>query len=220
MSCFHHQHNQIHHGSLETPAFSKFISDLGRIPSLAHHPACKYHHNHVIWIGRFPFCLGCLMMSCGMIAGMVLIPRLISFTDLPFSVLIVLGVLLYFPAIIQIWVQKKLYKIIARVCLGVSVILLCYSGLWLTPNSTIGWFFKFGFIIVFSVVWNLTLRLRSRYSKTPCKNCPEGRFPLCAYTTHRIPKLARNYFLESDKTNPEADEFIAALQSLYSHHSG
>ncbi|UWU45778.1 hypothetical protein [Limnospira platensis] len=149
MSCFHHQRDRINYGSLETPAFSKFINNLGKIPSLAHHPACKYYHNHIIWIGRFPLCLGCLMMSCGIIAGLGLIPHLGIFKNLPFFVLLSLGVLLYIPAIIQIWVQKKFYKIIARFCLGVSVVFLCYAGLWLTPNSTVGWILKLGFITVF-----------------------------------------------------------------------
>jgi hypothetical protein len=217
MSCFHHQHNNINYGSLETPAFSEFINNLGTIPSLAHHPACKYYHHHIIWIGGLPLCLGCLMMSCGIITGLGMIFGLGLFQNLPFLVLLFMGFLLYIPAIIQIWIQKKIYKVLARFCLGISVIFLCYSGLWLTPNSTVGWFLKFGFITVFYIVWNLTLRLRSQYSKNPCQNCPEGRFPLCSYTTHRIPELAPKYFLKSDGTNPEADEFVKALQSLYSN---
>lgn len=216
MSCFHHQRDRINYGHLETPAFVKFINNLGRIPLLAHHPACKYYHNHIIWIGNLPLCLGCSMMSCGIITGFLLIPHLGVLKTLPFFVLLSLGVLLYVPAVLQIWIQKKLYKIIARFCLGVSVVFLCYAGLWLTPNSTIGWILKFGFIAIFYMVWNLTLRVRSQYSKSPCKNCPEGRFPLCSYTTHRIPKLAKQYFSESERTNPEADDFVIALQSVYS----
>ncbi len=216
MSCFHHQRDRINYGHLETPAFVKFINNLGRIPLLAHHPACKYYHNHIIWIGNLPLCLGCSMMSCGIITGFLLIPHLGVLKTLPFFILLSLGVLLYVPAVLQIWIQKKLYKIIARFCLGVSVVFLCYAGLWLTPNSTIGWILKFGFIAIFYMVWNLTLRVRSQYSKSPCKNCPEGRFPLCSYTTHRIPKLAKQYFSESERTNPEADDFVIALQSVYS----
>ncbi|MBO0350263.1 hypothetical protein J0895_14315 [Phormidium pseudopriestleyi FRX01] len=216
MSCFHHQRDQINYGHLETPAFVKFINNLGRIPLLAHHPACKYYHNHIIWIGNLPLCLGCLMMSCGIITGFLLIPHLGVLKTLPFFVLLSLGILLYVPAVLQIWIQKKFYKIIARFCLGVSVVFLCYAGLWLTPNSTIGWILKFGFITVFYGVWHLTLKMRSQYSKSPCTSCPEGRFPLCSYTTHRISKLAPQYFSESDGNNQEADEFVTALQSVYS----
>lgn len=146
----------------------------------------------------------------------MLIPHLGVLKTLPFFVLLSLGVLLYVPAVLQIWIQKKTYKILARFCLGISVVFLCYAGLWLTPNSTIGWVLKFGFITVFYGVWHLTLTVRSQYSKSPCTRCPEGRFPLCSYTTHRIPKLAPQYFSESDGNNQEADEFVTALQSVYS----
>lgn len=216
MSCFHGQpNNPISYGHLGTPAFSKFINKLGETPLLAHHPTCRYYHNHIIWVGRTPFCLGCSMMSCGIITGLLLIPYLGFFSNLPFVVLLAVGVMLYIPAIIQVWIQKKKYKIAARFSLGISVVFLCYAGLWLTPNSITGWVLKIGFITVFYAVWRLTLAVRSQYSKSPCKNCPEGRFPICSYTTQRIPKLAERYFLESDRCNLEADEFVAALQSLY-----
>jgi len=216
MSCFHKSRDSISFGNLETPAFSKFIENLGMTPWLAHHPACKYHHNHIIWVGNLPLCLGCSMMGSGMFVGIMLIPYLGILKDLPFFVLLSLGVLLYIPAVLQIWIQQKNYKILARFSLGIAVIFLCYAGLWLTPISTVGLILKLGFITIFYIVWNLTLRLRSQYSKSPCQNCPEGRFPLCSYTTHRIPKLAQQYFSESDGTNSEADEFVTALQSVYS----
>jgi uncharacterized membrane protein len=212
---FHQKRALINLGNLDSQSFSKFINGLGEVPLLAHHPACKYHGNHLIWIGKIPLCLGCAMMTSGIMMGLLLIPYLGIFRTLPFSVLLFLGVLLYIPSLLQIWIQQKRYKILSRFCLGISIVLLCYSGLWLTPNSVTGWLLKIGFIITFYVVWNLTLQIRSQYAKSPCKNCPEGRFPLCAYTTERIAPLAHQYFLESDRSNLEADEFVKALQSLY-----
>ncbi len=68
---------------------------------------------------------------------------------------------------------------------------------------------------IFYTVWNLTLAIRSQYSTSPCQHCPEGRFPVCSYTIPRIPRLANRYLSESDGSNPDADEFVRALQSVY-----
>jgi hypothetical protein len=201
--------------SLQNPAFLQFLNHLGMVPLLAHHPACRYYHNHIIWIGKLPLCLGCSMMACGIASGIWLLPHLGFVTALPFSALLCLGVLLYIPAIFQMWIQFKPYKILARFSLGVSVVFLCYAGLWLTPLSLEGWILKVGFLAVFYRVWNLTLAIRSQYSTSPCQHCPEGRFPVCSYTIPRIPRLANRYLSESDGSHPDADEFVIALQSVY-----
>lgn len=223
MSCFHRNaSSNIIRGSvptpasLQNPAFLQFLNYLGMVPFLAHHPACRYYHNHIIWIGKLPLCLGCSMMACGMASGIWLLPHLGFVTALPFFALLCIGVLLYIPAIFQVWIQFKPYKILARFFLGISVVFLFYAGIWLTPWSLVGWILKVGFLAVFYTVWNLTLAIRSQYSTSPCQHCPEGRFPVCSYTIPRIPRLANRYFSESDGSNPDADEFVRALQSVYS----
>lgn len=202
------------HG-LRNQAFSEFMENLERIPLLAHHPDCQYHHNHLIWIGKLPLCLGCSMMSCGIISGFLLIPHLTFLTDTPFYVPILFGVLLYIPAIFQVWIQFKAYKIASRFCLGIAVFLMIYGGLWLTPWSWLGLVLKAGFLGEFYLVWKLTLKVRSQYSKSPCDSCPKGRFPLCSYTVKRIPRFANKYFADADGTNPEADDFVRGLQQFY-----
>jgi uncharacterized membrane protein len=198
--------------SLQSPAFLEFINALEKFPLLAHHPACKHHNHHLIWVGKLPLCLGCTMMSLGIITGILIIPFLGFFKQLPFSVLLSLGVVLYLPAIVQIWVQKKPYKIMARFSLGVGIVFMFYAGLWLTPISLIGIILKLGFLAVFYIVCNLTLKIRAEHSVSPCQNCPDGRFPICAYTLPRIPKLAKTYFAHADGNDPEADEFVRALE--------
>lgn len=206
-------------GGLKSKPFVEFINRLGMVPVLAHHPACQYYDNHIIRLWNLPLCLGCSMMTCGIVAVILLLPHLRILTALPFSVLLFLGVLLYIPAVLQIWIQVKAYKILARFSLGVSVVLLFYAGLWLTPWSLEGWVLKVGFLAVFYTVWNLTLEIRSQSSTSPCQNCPEGRFPVCSYTIPRIPRLANKYFSESDGSDPEGDEFVRALESVYSTES-
>lgn len=205
---------------LQSPAFLQFIESLESFPLLAHHPACKYHAHHLIWLGQIPLCLGCSMMLLGIITGVLMIPNLGFFRNFPFSVLLSLGVALYLPAIGQIWLQRKFYKIIARFSLGIGVVFMFYAGLWLTPISPLGVILRLGFLTVFYIVWNLTLKIRAEHSKSPCKNCPEGRFPVCSYTLPRVPKLAEIYFDHADGTDIEADEFVRALQFTVNQQNG
>jgi hypothetical protein len=155
------------------------------------------------------------MITCGLTVGIALLPYLRIITHLPYYVLLTLGVILYIPAILQIWIQKKPYKMFARFLLGIAIAFLAYAGLWLTPFSALGAILRIGFLTFFILVWRLTLKVRSTYSKSPCQNCPDGRFPVCNYTMHRVPKLARKYFAQSDGSDPEADEFVKALLSVY-----
>jgi len=182
--------------------------------SCCEHSACNHHNHHLIRIGKLPLCLGCTMMTCGIISGMFLLPHLSVLINSPFQYLLAVGVSLYLPAICQIWIQHKSYKLIARFLLGISVIFLMYAGLWLAPWSFVGWILRLGFLSTFIIVWKLTLRLRAQRSRSPCHHCPDGRFPICSYTASRIPELADKYFAQSTGNHPEADEFVRALQAI------
>lgn len=145
-----------------------------------------------------------------------MLPRLQVITSQPYYILLTIGVFLYTPALLQILIQSKPYKVVSRFSLGVSLVFLIYSGLWLTPQSWLGLILKAGFLLIFALVWQLTLKIRSKYAVSPCQQCPEGRFPICSYTATRIPKLAEEYFINNDKNNIEANDFVMALQGFYS----
>ncbi|WP_016950811.1 hypothetical protein [Anabaena sp. PCC 7108] len=196
----------------------KFLSELQRIPYFAHHPSCKYYHNHLIWLGKVPLCMGCTMMSLGVIIGSLLIPTF-KLSQLPFEYVLIIGVLLYIPAVIQTKVQIRSYKLLSRTLLGISVVFLIYAGLWLTPWSLIGVILRIGFVGIFLAVWQITLRLRVQRAKSPCDRCPQGRFPICGYTSGRIHKLSEKYLQTSDHDNHEMDEIIKAFQSLANYYT-
>lgn len=197
---------------------TRFLSDLQKLQPLAHHPSCKYHRNHLVWLGKVPLCMGCTMMSLGAVIGLMLIP-VFDLSTIPFENLLIIGVLLYIPAIIQIKVQVRSYKLLARTLLGISVIFLVYAGLWLTPWSLVGIILRFGFAGVFLTVWMLTLRLRAKLTDSPCDNCPEGRFPICSYTNSRMQKLSELHFQTSGNNDPEMDRIIQAFQSLSDYYT-
>jgi hypothetical protein len=205
-------------GSVTNQSLIEFLTEIQRLPILAHHPACKYYHNHLVWLGNIPLCLGCSMMACGILAGVLLlqIPLLSAY---PFYYLLILGVLLYIPAVLQIWIQIKSYKLLARFSLGIAVAFLFYAGCWLTPWSWIGLILRVGFLVIFGLVWNITLKLRSQESKSPCNRCPEGQFPICAYTKTRIQRQAIKYFAKSNGSDPATDNVIRAFQSLSNFHT-
>ena len=196
----------------------QFLSELQKLPSLAHHPSCKYYYNHLIWFGKTPLCMGCTMMSLGIVIGLLLLP-IFNLSILPFEYLLISGVLLYVPAVIQTKVQVRSYKLLARTLLGISVVFLTYAGLWLTPWSLVGIILRIGFLGIFLAVWQITLRLREQFSRSPCDRCPEGRFPVCSYTNERIQRLSDLHFLTSESNNPEMDSIVKAFQDLSNYYT-
>jgi uncharacterized membrane protein len=196
----------------------RFLSELQKLQPFAHHPSCNYYRNHLIWFGKVPVCMGCAMMSLGAVIGLLLIPTF-NLSAIPLEYLLIIGILLYIPAIIQTKIQVRSYKLLARTSLGISVIFLLYAGLWLPPWSFLGMVLRFGFIGVFLAVWKLTLRLRAKLALSPCDNCPEGRFPVCSYTNSRMKKLSELHFQTSGNNDPEIDTIIQAFQSLSNYYT-
>lgn len=209
-------------GSLASKTTNKsviqFLSELQKLSPFAHHPSCKYYYNHLIWFGKTPLCMGCTMMSLGMLIGLLLV-QLLNLSTLPFEYLLIAGIFLYIPAVIQTKVQIRSFKLTARTLLGISVIFLAYAGLWLTPWSFVGIILRVGFLGVFLAVWQITLRLREQYAKSPCDRCPEGRFPICSYTNNRIQKLSELHFKTSDNNNPEMDSIVEAFKNLSNYYT-
>jgi uncharacterized membrane protein len=196
----------------------RFLSELQKLRPFAHHPSCNYYRNHLIWFGKVPLCMGCTMMSLGVVIGLLLISTF-NLSVIPLEYLLIIGILLYIPAIIQTKIQVKSYKLLARTSLGISVIFLVYAGLWLPPLSLLGIVLRFGFIGIFLAVGKLTLRLRAKLALSPCDNCPEGRFPVCSYTNSRMQKLSKLHFQTSGDNDPDMDGIIQAFQSLSNYYT-
>jgi hypothetical protein len=137
-----------------------------------------------------------------------------NLSTLPFEYLLIAGIFLYIPAVIQTKVQIRSFKLTARTSLGISVIFLAYTGLLLTPWSFAEIILRFGFLGVFLAVLQITLRLREHYSKSPCDRCPEGRFPICSYTNNHIQRLSDLHFQNSESNNPEMDSIVEAFKNL------
>jgi hypothetical protein len=93
--------------------------------------------------------------------------------------LLSLGVLLYLPALGQIVIQYKPYKIVSRFFLGGAITTLWFAAMVLLPPTAGGLLQRLIFAGVFALVWKVTLIVRSRRAKNPCHSCRGAAFPLC-----------------------------------------
>lgn len=161
----------------------------------AHHPHCGRHAQHLLWLFGRPLCLGCTCVAIGFSAGafaLFLVP-------LPAGLQMWLAfhIALVWPTALQPWLQWKPYKVIARSLLGFA------SATWLlgtfrhqhTPLRL-----PFEVVLsalIFGLLARLLLRIRDRWTSSPCTSCPLGAYPTCSWNLPRIldeaddPELSR-----------------------------
>ena len=188
----------------EVRTFDDLSSTLARYPTRAHHPACKFHHHHIINLGGKEYCLGCLCMNTGLTLSLpIIIPFHLAGVN-HWSIML-LGFLLYFPTLAQIKVQWKPFKMLSRPALGLGSGLFLLSALLLSPLDQTGVLTRIGALLFFMAVANISLRLRARYSRSPCDSCPAGRFPYCTY---KLAEMERT--LASGELEEEPREFLQA----------
>lgn len=155
----------------------------------SHHPHCDRHRNHLLWIRGHPFCLGCVCMYTGIVIGIPLV-LVIDWSGMSFLQWAIFISGLLAPTAIQIKVQRKIFKIISRTLLGISISLYLISGLFLIPAPFSGWLFRALVLGIFVLTYHTLKRLRHRYTKSPCEDCPLGYFPTCEWNLPRL--LAEN----------------------------
>lgn len=151
----------------------------------AHHPHCDRHNNHLIWVLRHPFCLGCTCMYSGMVVGLPL-TFLVSWSATPILTWFIIHQVLLVPTLIQPWFQKKWFKIISRLLLGVAITSYIVSGLFLISPSVSIWLFRCTVVILFVMVRYMLKAIRNRYTYDPCSDCPLGTFPSCEWNLPRL----------------------------------
>jgi len=155
----------------------------------AHHPHCERHHNHLLWIHGHPFCLGCVCMYTGVVIGIPLV-LVIDWASMSFLQWVIFISSILAPTIIQIRVQRKIFKIMSRTLLGVSISLYLISGLFFIPPTFSKWLFRALILGIFVIVHQTLKRLRNRCTKSPCEDCPLGYYPTCEWNLPRL--LAEN----------------------------
>jgi hypothetical protein len=155
----------------------------------AHHPHCKRHKNHLIWIFGHPLCLGCTCMYSGLFLGSLL-ALTINWSSFSFFEWVILHLVLLVPTGLQPWVQKKFFKVVARLLLGISLGSYLLSGLFLYRGIFDFCIFKILVLIALFIGYKILISLRRLKPNDPCKSCPLGVYPTCEWNLPRL--LANN----------------------------
>ena len=155
----------------------------------AHHPHCDRHHNHLLWIHGHPFCLGCTCMYTGIIIGIPL-AFMIDWANVSLLQWAIFIWITLAPTLIQIKAQYKIFKIVSRTLLGISISLYWISGLFFISPPFSEWLFRALVLGIFVLAYHTVKRLRYRYTKSPCEDCPLGYYPTCEWNLPRL--LAEN----------------------------
>lgn len=196
-------------GTTSTSLASKwFISNFFAIPRFAHHPTCKCYNHHLIRFNSYSFCLGCFSLGTGAILCIAL--AVLAYILEPTQVkglnpwlVICIGNLLTTLTFIQPFFQKKWFKILSRASLGFGITALWLGSMCLLSWDSQGLILRCVFILVFLLMFKLSLQFRNNYTtKTVC-NCGSNAYPYCPENQTRIKKLLKYYIkMASHKNDP------------------
>jgi len=200
----------------ESPAARWFVRELFRRSWLAHHPTCHCFDRHLLRFGSISLCLGCSCLFSGMLVASVILAwlswiRFDLLNDLGTWSLVSIGVGLYIPTLAQPFLQRKAFKIVARLFLGVAIPCLWYGAMVLLPWSSSGLRLRIVFMITFWLTYRATQHLRARWTRNPCDSCPHGVFPFCK---DNLPKVVSLISVLRSRTSPEEQGFVDFVATL------
>ena len=188
-----------------------FEDELGRFARykrFSHHPVCDRYNDHLLSIGEIRLCLGCTCLYVGIFLGLLLLVVLGGImTD--FTMTWLFSLALFIPTLVQVKYQKKSYKIIARTLLGISIVLMFYSILFMIPWNPVGIIFKLIFISLFYLVYSYTNRYRRENIDDPCRECPSGVYPFCGAKLCELKELHGE--IAGREGSRELSEFLYAV---------
>ena len=161
----------------------------GGLLRFAHHPHCDRHLHHLIWIKGRPLCLGCTSMAIGVPIGLV-VSTVIPWASVSLPLWIIGHAMFVAPTAVQPIVQKKSFKIAARLLLGATSASYFLSGLILQSYFSNAWLWRGCVLLAFSLGFLILYKWRQRRINNPCDTCPLGTFPTCDWNMPRL--LAKN----------------------------
>ena len=161
----------------------------GGLLRFAHHPHCDRHIHHLIWVKGQPLCLGCTSMAIGVPIGLA-VAAIIPWDSMALPLWIIGHALFVAPTAVQPLVQKKSFKIAARVLLGAASASYFLSGLVLQSYFANVWLWRACVLLAFSTGFFILYQWRKKRINNPCETCPLGIFPTCDWNMPRL--LAQN----------------------------
>ena len=161
----------------------------GGLRRFSHHPHCDRHIHHLIWVNGRPLCLGCTSMAIGVPIGLT-VAALIPWASIMLPLWIIGHALFVAPTAMQPLIQKKSFKIAARVLLGATSASYFLSGLVLQSYFANVWLWRACVLLAFSIGFLILYKWRQKRINNPCDSCPLGIFPTCEWNMPRL--LAQN----------------------------
>lgn len=161
----------------------------GGLLRFAHHPHCDRHIHHLIWVKGRPLCLGCTSMAIGVPIGLAA-AAVIPWAGVSLPLWIIGHALFVAPTAAQPLIQKKSFKIAARVLLGATSASYFLSGLVLQSYFANVWLWRACVLLAFSIGFLILYKWRQKRIDNPCETCPLGIFPTCDWNMPRL--LAQN----------------------------
>ena len=161
----------------------------GGLLRFAHHPHCDRHIHHLIWVNGRPLCLGCTSMAIGVPIGLAA-AAVIPWASVSLPLWIIGHALFVAPTAMQPLIQKKGFKITARVLLGATSASYFLSGLVLKSYFSNEWLWRACVLLAFATGFLILYKWRQKRINNPCESCPLGIFPTCEWNMPRL--LAQN----------------------------
>ena len=201
---------------MEKVGFSKVFSELSKFKIGTHHPHCEFHDHHIVRPFGGPLCLGCFCMWTGVAIGLFLWTINAINNYFQYYYLAFVGLSMAPFPFLQMKIQVKWFKMVARFALGFGSCLLLTSTLIFLPLNVVGLLVRS--IILYSYIYlvKFALTLRSKNIDDPCDGCDKGAFPLCEWKSEQIYEILQNWNLD-ESTNDFLKEISYSFENKSSN---
>lgn len=110
----------------------------------------------------------------------------IDWTGISFFAWVVMHAVALIPTAAQPYIQRKGYKIMARMLLGATSTSYLLSGIMFRSYFENVLLWKSSVILAFALSCKALFTWRQARINDPCDGCPQGRFPTCDWNMPRL----------------------------------
>lgn len=151
-------------------------------------------------------------MWSGVIIGVIAVFLNAYFGILEYTGMMLLGVLMTPFPFIQVYVQRRSFKLVARTALGFGSAALLGSAYLFLPLNPYGLGARIGILMCYVGLFRIGLSFRSQRMNDPCNGCDKGAFPLCTWKAPEIQNI-----LETRELDSETGMFLTSILDSFSN---
>lgn len=150
-------------------------------------------------------------MWSGVAIGLMAIFLNAYFAVLDYISVMLLGIMMAPFPFIQVYVQRRSFKLVARTALGFGSAALLGSAFFFLPLNPYGLGGRVGTLMCYVGLVRIGLNFRSQRMNDPCNGCDEGAFPLCTWKAPEIQNI-----LETREVDNETEMFLTSILDSFS----